>query len=152
MKRSDTDILLTLLDGRLSSDEERILRGRLESSPQLRAQLADLERMRATLRSTVELESEGTLKPLFSERVMAGLAATITPAEEQGGYLLRFFRPVLAVGLALGAALAIYNVQIAGEYADDGSVADKVLGLPTVSTASIYDLSAISTSTTGEEQ
>lgn len=153
MKRDDRDLLLALLDGTLRDDEEHALRARLARSPELRAELARLEGTRTILRTAVEHTAKRAVKPLLAERVMGRIArGEKVAAEDDGaGYLFRFFRPVLAVGLAVGAALAFYNVSISDQYATHGSVAETVLALPSVSTAAIYDLPDLPTNQADEQ-
>ena len=157
MNTENNDLLLRLLEGKLPDDEAKAVRQRLEESPELRQELADLRRLRATMRRTVDHTVAGSLRPLFSDRVMMRLAdepaARSAPAfmEEEIGFLSRFFRPVLAVGLFFAVALALYNVNIAGDYSMESSITESILGLPPVSTTSVYDLDLYSNSQASEQ-
>ncbi len=157
MNTDNNDLLLRLLDGRLSSDEQKSLHLRLEHSPELRQELAELRALRTTMRRSIDHTVAGSLKPLFSDRVLMRLAdesaTQSAPSfiEEQVGVLSRIFRPVLAAGVVCAAALALYNVNIAEGYGVGSSITDAVLGLPPVTTTSIYDLDLYSHSQTSEQ-
>ena len=157
MNTENSDMLLRLLEGKLPDDEAEALRRRLEESPELQREFAELRRLRTMMRRTVDHTVAGSLKPLFSDRVMMRLADE--PAargresfmEEEIGFLTRLFRPVLALGLFFVVALALYNLNIAGEYSMESSITEAVLGLPPVSTTSVYDLDLYSNSQASEQ-
>jgi hypothetical protein len=84
----------------------------------------------------------------LAEAPAAGTASSFL--DEQIAFLTRLFRPVLAFGLLFAIALAVYNVNIAGDYSTQGSITESVLGLPALSTTSVYDLDLYSSNTTTE--
>lgn len=157
MNTENNDLLLRLLEGRLSEEEQKEVKLRLEESPELRRELAEVRKLRTMMRGTVDHTAAGSLRPLFSDRVMTRLNESPAPGnapsflEEEIGFLSRLFRPVLAVGLLFVVALALYNVNIAGGYSTGSSVTEAVLGLPTLSTIAIYDLDLYSNSQASEQ-
>lgn len=143
MTHHDTDMLLRLLDGDLSAEDETDLRQRLDASPALRAELEDLHALRGLLQTTVHASSERILQPFFTDRLMRRLDPARlrrSPDEEFFGALLWLFRPVAVAGMLLILVLAAYNVMRANDYEVPPSTTEAVFGLPPVSLATAYEV------------
>jgi anti-sigma factor RsiW len=157
MNESENDRLLRMVEGSLPADEEEEMRRRLAGSPELRREFDELQRLRWIMRAGVEETAGRSLRPLFSDRVMARLSAedttlaTASPIDEMVEFLTRLFRPVLAVGLLFAVALALYNVNIASAYSEPGTITESVLGLPAVSSTAVYDLDLYSNNFASEQ-
>ena len=156
MNENENDMLLRMLEGRLSEEEEKLMRLRLAESPALRQELERLQRLRWVMRASADETAGRSLKPMFSDRVLARIAESPVPIpasaiDDMVGFLSRLFRPVLAFGLLLVVALTLYNVNIASEYDEQGSITETVLGMPTLSTTAVYDLDIYSNTSTAEQ-
>ena len=102
MTHPDTNLLLRLLEGDLSAEEEAALRQRLDASPALRMELEDIQAVRSLLQHTVRTSSEHALRPFFVDRLMRRLDPARlqrSPDEELFGALLGLFRPVAVAGM-----------------------------------------------------
>jgi len=103
--------------------------------------LDDLSR---ALRSMAETERDQSVRPMIADRIMRSIDASRqqswTPVDVMTGQLLRWFRPVVATGVLLIILLAGFNLlsSIEGDTA-----ADRLLGLPSVTVASVYDMDVI---------
>lgn len=100
--------------------------------------LDDLSR---ALRSMAETERDRSVRPMIEDRIMRSIdtshSAGWTPADLVAGQLLRWFRPVVAAGLLLIILLAGFNLMSSIE---GDTAADRLLGLPSVTVASVYDV------------
>ena len=100
--------------------------------------LDDLSR---ALRSMAETERDRSVRPMIADRIMRSIDVTRpvawTPVDVMTGQLLRWFRPVLAAGLLLIILLAGFNLMSSIE---GDTTADRVLGLPSMTVASVYDV------------
>lgn len=100
--------------------------------------LDDLSR---ALRSMAESERDRSVRPMIADRIMRSIDASRpvawTPMDVMAGQLLRWFRPVVAAGLLLIILLAGFNLMSSIE---GDTAADRLLGLPSVTVASVYDV------------
>lgn len=100
-----------------------------------------LDHLSRALRSMAETERDRSVGPMITDRIMRSIdgsrTAAWTPVDVMTGQLLRWFRPVVVAGLLLIILLAGFNLMssIEGETA-----ADRLLGLPSVTVASVYDV------------
>ncbi len=141
--RYTVDDLLCFLDGALPYDKEQALRSELGHSEELRAELERLEATRHLMVSATQQQAASALKPFFTDRMMRRLnpaVAVPSPEEEVASMQMSLFRPVAVASLLLAVCLAVYNINVANEYASDTTTTEAILALPPVNSMSVYEL------------
>lgn len=141
--RYTVEDLLCFLDGSLPYHKEQAFRSELEHSEELRAELERLEATRHLMVSTAQQHAASALKPFFTDRMMRQLnpAVAVSSIEDEvASMLVRLFRPVAVASLLLAVCLAVYNINVANEYASDTTTTEAILALPPVNSMSVYEL------------
>ncbi len=125
LRRADwRDEVSAYLDGELSPAERIRVEGRLASSDEMRAYLADLEQMRSVLKS---LEPTAALAPFQLTTEMLGGVSRTVARPSQATRALRLSMTTAAVGVATFGAVMIFDVidsptvRFATSSADDAS-------------------------------
>jgi anti-sigma factor RsiW len=120
MKKKILELLYLSFDGRLSDEEQRLLKEALAQSPRLREQKERIE----MLRKTIGQQAIRSFRPFFAERVMQAVAA----ARKTRNGLQRFsdslqlaFRRVALVGAAAIVFLLVFNVVRTGDLSFAGA-------------------------------
>ena len=103
-----------------------------------------LDGLSQALRSMAETERDRSVRPMIADRIMRSIDASRpapwTPMDVMAGQLLRWFRPVVAAGILLIILLAGFNLMSSIE---GDTAADRLLGLPSVTVASVYDMDLV---------
>lgn len=132
MNQKIRDLLYRSLDGNLSDNERRMLDDALAASAALRSELADATRLRGALAADPDWKFE----PFFVQRVMQRISQPDmlnNVTEILTAALVRLFRPVAAVTVAVLLLLAGWNVVATGKVApanEQASAADHMLETP----------------------
>jgi len=94
------------------------------------------------LRRMVVAECNRSMMSMPAERVMR--AVRVSPAAQRIGFvereLVNWFRPVLALGIIVIMALAVYNFDLSRQNDQLQTPAEMVLGLQPVTVAAAYDI------------
>ncbi|MGA0255233.1 MAG: hypothetical protein EBR20_00795 [Bacteroidetes bacterium] len=94
------------------------------------------------LRRMVVAECNRSMMSMPAERVMR--AVRVSPAAQRIGFvereLVNWFRPVLALGIIVIMALAVYNFDLSRQNDHLQTPAEMVLGLQPVTVAAAYDI------------
>ena len=103
-----------------------------------------MDQLSRALRSMAESERDRSVRPMIADRIMRSIDASRpvawTPVDVMAGQLLRWFRPIVATGLLLIILLAGFNLMSSIE---GDTAADRLLGLPSVTVASVYDMDLV---------
>jgi len=128
MKRPIRALLERALAGELSPAEEIQVGRLLEQQPALRTWMEEQRALETTVRRTVYRYAEQTVDPYFSARVLAVLEAR--PPLDLAAALAPLFKPIVAVGALLVAALLAYNMVQVPPYEAEQTVFERALALP----------------------
>lgn len=95
-----------------------------------------------SLRRMVEAEREVSMMSMPTERVMRAVRAAASPYRESfvERELVSWFRPVLALGVVVILALAVYNFDLSRKNDYPQTATEMVLGLQPVTVATAYDI------------
>ncbi len=95
-----------------------------------------------SLRRMVEVERSASMMSMPTERVMRAVRAAASPYKESflERELISWFRPVMALGMIIILALAVYNFDLSRQNDHDQTTTEMVLGLHPVTVAAAYDI------------
>jgi anti-sigma factor RsiW len=141
MENRRLDTMLRWLDGRLPDADRRAFEAELNRSDALRVEVDALRGLRLGMQDALRAEAAGVADPYLADRVLRRIEAPRPVfADELALWLGQVFRPVAIAGALVVVLLAGYNVRLSQSFATESSTAEAMLGLPPVSTASVYDL------------
>ena len=123
------ELLLRYLDGDFAAEKMAALRQRLESEPELRTQLEQLQ----SLREVVGSGRSDSFAPYFSRRVIDRIGRKHDPIAAMYVALRWSFARTAAAGLALAGFLATYNLVQYQSLGLVSSILEAVFGLPSTS-------------------
>jgi len=95
-----------------------------------------------SLRRMVEAERKASMMSMPAERVMRAVRAAASPYRESfvERELVSWFRPVLALGVMVILALAVYNFDLSKQNDYPQTATEMVFGLQPVTVATAYDI------------
>lgn len=135
MKREHENLLMLALSEDLTSDQKEEFGALLGTDPGFRAEWEGMERTRALLRRT----PAAAFDPHFATRVMARVGRR---QESLADGLVRLFRPLVPVSVAVGLALSLLNWRDRDLMGEGASALEAAFSMPVVSveTADLLDL------------
>lgn len=135
MKREYEHLLMLALGNELEPTQKEEFARLLEADPEFRAEWETLERTQQLL-STAE---SGAFQPFFATRVMARVGQQ---RESLADGLVRLFRPLVPVSVAVALLLSVLNWRSGDLMGEDASAFEVAFGMPVVSVeaAELLDL------------
>lgn len=96
----------------------------------------------SSLRRMVNVERERSMMSMPTERVMRAVRASASMYKESfiERELASWFRPVMALGMVIILALAVYNFDLSRQNDHIQTTTEMVLGLHPVTVAAAYDI------------
>lgn len=96
----------------------------------------------SSLRRMVNVERERSMMSMPTERVMRAVRASASTYKESfiERELASWFRPVMALGMVIILALAVYNFDLSRQNDHIQTTTEMVLGLHPVTVAAAYDI------------